>query len=156
MATDDRAALRRLQRARRANRGQLRDWLEVSYEVELRVLVLAVVVFGLPTLLAGNDLARSDIVRFRDHAPGVASVVVAVAVWAAMRSGTRGAPLAPEAPDVRYLLLAPIPRALVLRGAAVRQLRTFCVVGGVAGAASGVAASERLPGRNVTWVGAGI
>jgi hypothetical protein len=149
---DGRATTRRLEATRRTNRGHRRDWLEASYEIEVRAIFVAIAVFGLPALLSGDVLTHSELVRFRDHAPGIVSLLLAFAVWAALRSGTHGAPLAPEAPDVTYLLLAPLPRSFVLRRLARQQVRVVVLVGAVCGTAVGVAASERLPGTAVGWV----
>ena len=77
----------------------------------LRGFFAVVVIVVVPIVLTGDELGPKSIAQFRDHAPGVASIIVALALWVALRAGAGGAPLAPEGPDVMYLLLAPIPRA---------------------------------------------
>src|SRR4029077_10404699 len=61
-------------------------------------------------------------------------------------------PLALEPPDVNHLLLAPIPRATVLRRAAFTQLRGVVFIGAVFGAIAGNLAAFRLPGERIEWV----
>ncbi len=145
------AVLRDLNAARRKNRGTERDWIDISYELWLRGFFAVVVIVVVPMVLTGDRLGAHALAQFRDHAPGVASVLVAFALWVALRAGASGAPLAPEGPDVMYLLLAPIPRARVLRPVAQRQLRTAVTAGAVVGAATGLAAAARLPSGPGVW-----
>jgi hypothetical protein len=142
--------------ARRANRGGARDWIDTWYELWLRGFFAVVVIVVVPIVLTGDKLGAREITQFRDHAPGVASVVVALALWVALRAGAGGAPLAPEGPDVMYLLLAPIPRERVLRPLAAQQLRTAVSAGAVIGAAIGLGAAARLPSGPGAWALTGL
>jgi hypothetical protein len=151
MASSGTAALREMRRARRRHRGAGRDWIDASYELWLRGFFAVVVIVIVPIVLTGDQLGAHSLAQFRDHAPGVASVIVALALWVALRAGAGGAPLAPEAPDVMYLLLAPIPRARVLRPLAAHQLRTAVTAGAVIGTATGLAAAARLPSESGVW-----
>jgi hypothetical protein len=156
MASSGTAALREMRRARRKQRGAGRDWIDASYEMWLRGFFVVVVIVVVPIVLTGDKLGAHSLAQFRDHAPGVASVVVAVMVWVALRAGAGGAPLAPEAADVMHVLLAPIPRARVLRPLAVHQLRTAVTAGAVIGTATGLAAAARLPSESAVWALAGL
>jgi hypothetical protein len=154
--TTDGALLHRMRAARRKNRGATRDWIDTSYELWIRAFFAVVVVVVVPIVLTGDELGPHAVAQFRDHAPGVASIIVAVALWVALRAGTSGAPLAPEGPDVMYLLLAPIPREQVLRPLAGQQLRTAISAGAVVGAATGLAAAARLPSGPGAWALSGL
>ena len=156
MPTTEAAVLRRMRAARRKNRGVERDWIDTWYELWLRGFFAIVVIVVVPIVLTGDRLQPHEIAQFRDHAPGVASVVVALAIWVALRAGAGGAPLAPEGPEVTYLLLAPIPRAHVLRPLAGQQLRTALSAGAVVGAAGGLAAAARLPSGPGAWMLSGL
>jgi len=156
MASNGDVALREMRAARRKNRGDQRDWIDAWYELWLRGFFAVVVIVVVPIILTGNELGPKSIAQFRDHAPGIASIIVALALWVALRAGAGGAPLAPEGPDVMYLLLAPIPRARVLRPLAVSQLRTAVTGGAVVGAATGLAAAARLPSGPGVWALCGL
>ena len=77
---------------------------------------------------------------------------MALAVFAGLRSGARGGPLAIEDAEVQYVLLAPIDRAAALRSSALRQLRIATLGGAVLGAVAGNFAFRRLPGSPVEWL----
>ena len=82
-------------------------------------------------------------------------VVVAIALFVGLRSGSRGGPLALEAADVRHVLLAPIDRGVALRGPALRQLRFLVFVAAIVGATAGQLAARRLPHGTVAWAASG-
>ncbi len=142
--------------ARRKNRGATRDWIDTSYELWLRAFFAVVVIVVVPIVLTGDELDAHGVTQLRLHAPGVTSVVLALGLWVALRAGAGGGPLAPESPDVVYLLLAPIARARVLRPLAVQQLRTAISAGVVVGAATGLAAAARLPSGPGAWALGGL
>jgi hypothetical protein len=156
MAATSNVVLREMRSARRKNRGAERDWIDAWYELWLRGFFAVVVIVVVPIILTGDELGPKSIAQFRDHAPGVASIIIALALWVALRAGAGGAPLAPEGPDVMYLLLAPIPRASVLRPLATSQLRTALTGGAVIGAATGLAAAARLPSGPGAWALSGL
>jgi hypothetical protein len=155
-ATGPDVVLREMRSARRKNRGAQRDWIDAWYELWLRGFFAIVVIVVVPIILTGNELGPKSIVQFRDHAPGVASIIVALGLWVALRAGAGGAPLAPAGPDVMYLLLAPLPRARVLRPLAANQLRTAVTGGAIVGAATGLAAAARLPSGPGVWALCGL
>ena len=78
-------------------------------------------------------------------------LLFAVAVGVGLRSGGRGGPLVLEAPVVMHELNAPVPRAAVVRGPAIKQLRFLAFAGAVVGAIVGELAARRLP-QNVALV----
>ena len=78
--------------------------------------------------------------------PAVLGAAVAVAVALGLRSGSDGGPVSVESPDVRHLLLAPLPRRTVLARPVVQRLRTMAFGGALAGGIAGQLASRRLPG----------
>ncbi len=140
---------------RSARRGRYVERLDVM-EVLYRVYVTAIFAgIGL-ALLAGaiNEApATPDAIdSLRTHGPAVLGLVVAVGALAGLRSGARGGPLAIEAAEVQYVLLAPLDRGFALRPAALRQMRIGVLVGAVAGAAIGNFVFRRLPGSPVEWL----
>jgi hypothetical protein len=91
----------------------------------------------------------------REVGAAVIGAAVALAVAIGLRSGARGGPLALEAAEVRYVLLAPVDRDVALRAPALRQLRFSAFVGLVTGATVGLLAYRRLPGPPIDWIAAG-
>ena len=91
MANTGEAALREMRKARRKNRGAERDWIDASYELWLRAFFAVVLIVVIPIVLTGDELGVDAIAQFRDHAAGVASVIVALALWVALRAGAGGA-----------------------------------------------------------------
>jgi hypothetical protein len=147
------AVLREMRRARRRRFVEQLDLMEVLYRVYVGV-IFSVIALG---LLAGaiNEApaSASAIDSLRDHGPAVLGLVVALGVLAGLRSGARGGPLAIEAAEVQYVLLAPLGRGRALRPAALRQLRTGAVAGAALGAVVGNFVFRRLPGSPVEWIG---
>src|ERR1700759_131369 len=91
--------------------------------------------------------------RSRASAPAVIGIAVALLVLAGLRSGARGGPLAIEAAEVRYTLLAPVSRRTALRPAAVAQPRLAVIAGATFGAVVGNFVFRRFPGSAVEWIG---
>jgi hypothetical protein len=131
--------------------GQL-DVMEVVYRVYVAAIFGAIAL----SLIAGavNDAHVSDhaVASLADHGPALLGIAVALAVFAGLRSGARGGPLAIEDAEVQYVLLAPIDRAAALRSSALRQLRIATLGGAVLGAVAGNFAFRRLPGSPVEWL----
>ncbi len=131
--------------------GQL-DVMEVVYRVYVAAIFGAIVL----SLIAGavNDAHVSDhaVESLADHGPALLGIAVALAVFAGLRSGARGGPLAIEDAEVQYVLLAPIDRAAALRSSALRQLRIATLGGAVLGTVAGNFAFRRLPGSPVEWL----
>jgi hypothetical protein len=147
------AVLREMRRARRRRFVEQLDLMEVLYRVYVGVIFGAIAL----GLLAGaiNEAAAtpSAVDSLRDHGPAVLGLVVALGVLAGLRSGARGGPLAIEAAEVQYVLLAPLNRGRALRPAALRQLRIGAIAGAALGAIVGNFVFRRLPGSPVEWIG---
>src|SRR6202012_1476561 len=89
----------------------------------------------------------------RVHAPAIFGIAVAGLVLAGLRAGARGGPLAIEAAEVHYTLLAPVSRRTALRPAALSQLRIAAIAGAIFGAVVGNFVFRRFPGSAVEWIG---
>ncbi len=153
-AGDPVAAMKAMRAARRRRYGQRRDIMEVLYRV---YLVALAAVFALAFLAGALHEVPADpaaVAGIGAHAPAILGVAVAVLVLAGLRSGARGGPLAIEAAEVRYTLLAPVSRRVALRPAALQQLRVATVSGAIFGAVVGNFVFRRFPGTALEWVGA--
>ena len=146
---------RALRRSRRRHYLKEGDWVDSLYKAYVTAIVAGVALFYLTIALGSDQATAGTIATIEDHGAGVLGLAIALIVVLGLRSGARGGPLAPESADVMYLLLAPISRAEVLRGAAVRQLRGVVLVPAVAGALGGSIASDRLGGGRAGWIAAG-
>lgn len=147
------AALREMRSARRRRYVERLDVMEVLYRVYVAAIFAAIAL----ALLAGavNEApATPDAVDWLgEHGPALLGLLVAAGVFAGLRSGARGGPLAIEAAEVQYVLLAPLERGFVLRPAALRQLRFGVLAGAILGAVVGNFVFRRLPGSPVEWIG---
>ncbi|MBS1887776.1 MAG: hypothetical protein JSU06_11380 [Actinobacteria bacterium] len=152
-AGDPVAAMKAMRAARRRRYVARTDVMEVLYRVYLWALGA---LFGL-AFLAGAlhevPAGPSAVAGIRVHAPAVIGLAVAVLVLAGLRSGARGGPLAIEAAEVRYTLLAPVSRRTALRPAALQQLRVATIAGAVLGALVGNFVFRRFPGTALEWIG---
>ena len=145
-------ALRDLRAARRRRRIAAFDPFEALYRAYVTGIVLGVAVLVLSSIIGDTRVAAPEVARIRAHGAPFVGLAVALAWAVGLRSGGRGGPLVVEAADVRHVLLAPVDRALALRGPAIRQLRFLLLVGGGAGAVAGLLALRRLPGAGAAWV----
>jgi hypothetical protein len=138
--------------ARRRRYVERLDVMEVLYRVYVAAIFAAIAL----ALLAGavNEAAATPaaIEWLRDRGPAALGLLVALATMAGLRSGARGGPLAIEAAEVQYVLLAPLRRGTVLRPAALRQLRIGALGGAVLGVVLGNFVFRRLPGSPVEWL----
>jgi hypothetical protein len=154
LATDP-AVLRDLRRDRRSRRVASIEWFEAAYRVYLVGFLAVVAVLSLSSALGDEPVTASQLDWVREHGAATVGLIAALAVAAGLRSGSRGGPLALEAAEVRYVLLAPIDRRRALLGPAGRQLRYLAFVGAAVGAAVGQLASLRLPGKLLPWAASG-
>lgn len=147
--------LEELRRVRRRRRVADIHWVDALYRVYVAALMGTIAV-ALATGAVGDtaltDAQVDDVTR---HGPAVIGLLAALAVGVGLRSGSRGGPLAVEPGDVRYVLLAPLDRAVALRGPALRQLRTGLFVALLAGAAIGRLADPRFPEPAPAWIASG-
>ncbi|HVV90360.1 MAG TPA: DUF6297 family protein [Solirubrobacterales bacterium] len=152
-AGDPVAAMKAMRAARRRRYGQRRDLMEVLYRVYLGAIAA---LFALGFLAGALHEVPADpgaVEGIRAHAPAIIGLAVAALVLAGLRSGARGGPLAIEAAEVRYTLLAPVSRRIALRPAALQQLRVATVSGALVGAVVGNFVFRRFPGSAVEWIG---
>jgi hypothetical protein len=148
-------ALREMRRARRRRAYDQIDWIDAVYRVYVTAILAALGTSFISGVVGGRPVTPTELSRALHFGPALAGLVVAGAVAAGLRSGGRGGPLVLLPADVTIVLLAPIPRAVVLRGIAVRQLRFSAFLGTVVGMITGNLAAQRLPGAYVAWVASG-
>jgi hypothetical protein len=141
-----------MRRARRRRAYEQIDWIDAVYRVYVTAILAAVATSFISGIVGGRPVTPTELSRALDFGPALAGLVVAGSVAAGLRSGGRGGPLVLLPADVTIVLLAPIPRAVVLRGVAARQLRFSGFVGAVVGMITGNLAAQRLPGTYAAWV----
>jgi hypothetical protein len=146
------AVVAELRRARRKRRVASIHWVDALYQVYLTGLVSIVIVVLLSGAIGDEKVSAAGIADVKAHGPAAAGLLVALAVFLGLRSGSRGGPLALERPDVRHVLLSPVDRGVALRGPAWRQLRFLLGVGAAVGAATGQLVVRRLPGNALEWI----
>jgi hypothetical protein len=152
-APDPVAAMRAMRSARRRRYVARTDVMEVLYRVYLGAIAAVFVLAFLAGALHEVPADPGSVERIREHAPAVLGIVVALLLLAGLRAGARGGPLAIEAAEVRYTLLAPVSRRTALRPAALAQLRLAVLAGAIAGAVVGNFVFRRFPGGAVEWIG---
>lgn len=128
------------------------DLMEILYRVYVAAIFGGIALAYLADLVAEAPATAQAVADMREHGPAALGLALALAVLIGMRSGARGGPLAIEAAEVQYVLLAPIDRGAALRPAALRQMRTAAIAGAVLGAAIGNFVFRRLPGSPVEWI----
>ncbi len=130
-------------------------WIDALYQVYITGLVSVVIVVLLSGAIGDGQVSAAGIADIKEYGPAAAGLLVALAVFLGLRSGSRGGPLALERPDVRHVLLSPVDRGVALRGPAWRQLRFLVAVGAAVGAATGQLVVRRLPGNPFEWIAFG-
>jgi hypothetical protein len=146
-------ALREMRRVRRRRFVERLDLMEVLYRVYVAAIFGAI---GIGVLAGAIDEAPATpaaVDWVRAHGPALLGACAAVLGLAGLRAGAHGGPLAIEAAEVQYAMLAPVDRGAALRPAAIKQLRTGVLGGAVVGGVLGIFVSRRLPGSPVEWVG---
>ena len=76
----------------------------------LAVLVGGGVVLWLSGMVSDDPATASQIAALTEHGPAVIGAGAALAIAFGLRSGSDGGPISIEPPDVRHLLMAPVPR----------------------------------------------
>jgi len=138
-------ALHDLRRARRQNRLAEVHWIDALYRVYMVALVGVILVMLASGQLPDDRLTNAEAIDFASKAPMWVGLFFAIAVGIGLRSGGRGGPLVLEAPVVMHELNAPVPRAEVVKGPAVKQLRFMAFAGAVVGALVGELSARSLP-----------
>lgn len=141
-----------LRRARRQQRVSAIHWVDALYQVYITGLVALVTVVFASGAVGDGEVGAATLADVRAHGAAVVGVMVALAVFLGLRSGSRGGPLALEQPDVRHVLLAPVDRGVALRYPAWRQLRFLAFAAAAVGATAGQLALRRLPGNAAEWM----
>jgi hypothetical protein len=152
-AGDPVAAMKAMRSARRRRYVRRADVMEVLYRVYLAAIAGLFVLAFLAGALHEVPADPASVAGIRDHGPALIGVVVALLVYAGLRSGARGGPLAIEGAEVRYTLLAPVSRRRALRPAALAQLRVAVPAGAVLGGVVGNFVFRRFPGGGAEWIG---
>jgi hypothetical protein len=153
-AGDPVAAMKAMRAARRRRYVARTDVMEVLYRVYLGAIAALFVLAFLAGALHEVPADAAAVEDIRLHAPAIFGIAVAVLILAGLRSGARGGPLAIEAAEVHYTLLAPVSRRTALRPAALSQLRIAVIAGAVFGAVVGNFVFRRFPGTALEWIGA--
>jgi len=148
-------ALRDLRRHRKSRR--LQDWnvIDALYRAYVAAIVGGLGITMLSGVVGDDRIVGGTLTSVARTGPAMVGLVVAFAIALGLRSGSRGGPLALEAADVRYVLLAPVDRDVALREPARRQLRSTAFIGMVSGAVVGLLAYRRFPGNPVLWIASG-
>jgi hypothetical protein len=153
-AGDPVAAMKAMRTARRRRYVARTDVMEVLYRVYLGAIVALFVLAFLAGALHEVPADPAAVEDIRLHAPAIFGIAIAVLILAGLRSGARGGPLAIEAAEVHYTLLAPVSRRTALRPAALSQLRIAVIAGAIFGAVVGNFVFRRFPGSALEWIGA--
>jgi hypothetical protein len=153
-AADPVAAMKAMRRTRRRRYVARSDVMEVLYRVYLGAFAALFILAFLAGALHEVPADPASVADIAAHVPAIIGIGIAVLVYAALRAGARGGPLAIEAAEVRYTLLAPVSRRTALRPAALAQLRIAVIAGAVFGAIVGNFVFRRFPGTGVEWIGA--
>src|SRR5215216_3756888 len=128
------SVVQEMRRTRRVRRLGSLEWFEIAYRVYLAALVGGGIVLWLSGLVSDEPASPSQIADVLEHGPAVLGAGLALAIALGLRSGSDGGPVAIEPPDVRFLLLAPIPRRVVLARPVTQRLRSMAFGGAIAGA----------------------
>ena len=148
-------ALRDLRRRRKLHRLGNLDWFEAAYRVYLFGFFGGGAVLWISNSIKDTPVSDAVAADVLTHGPAVLGLLVAFAFMAGVRGGAQGGPVALEAADVVYVMLAPIDRRRALWKPAVQRLRSAVFSGAMAGGIIGQLAGRRLPGSTVAWFGSG-
>lgn len=145
-------ALRAMRTERRKNRVADMDWFEALYRVYISAFLGGGAILFLSSLISDQPLSGPDQNNVVTHTPHAIGLVTAIVVFMGMRSGANGGPIAVEEPEVRHVLLSPIPHSAVLRHPAIQRLRTFAFMGSITGATANQLLSRRVPDSGASLV----
>ena len=146
------AALREMRRTRRIHRVAEIEWFEALYRVYLTAIVGGGIVLFLSGLVKDADVTPAQLASITAHGPHVLGITMAIAVALGLRSGANGGPIAIEEPEVRHVLMSPVPHRQVLFHPAMQRVRSMAFSGAIAGAIAGQLAARRLPGSPGAWL----
>lgn len=148
-------ALRDLRVARRKNRLLDIHWSDALYRVYVIIIGVGGLSWWVTTELGTHDGSASRNLAAFQRGPAIVGLTISIGALMALRSGSRGGPLAIEATDLHYVLQAPIDRGITLRRPLIHQLRRGLVTGVIVGLIAGRMAMSFFPGSAVVWMGLG-
>jgi hypothetical protein len=149
------AALRALRAKRKLNRLGEVEWFDAAYKVYVAALFGGIALLWLSDLVGDQPLTAAQADDVLRVGPSLLGVIVVMAIAFGLRSGSQGGPLALEAADVAYVMLAPVDRRRALMRPAVQRLRGAAFAGAVFGGSFGQLAGRRLPGTAIAWFASG-
>ena len=145
-------ALHAMRTERRKHRVADMDWFEALYRVYISAFLGGGAILFLSGLSGDKPLLGSDLQNVITHTPHAVGLVASIIVFLGLRSGANGGPIAVEEPEVRHVLLAPVPHSAVLRHPAIQRLRTFAFMGAIAGATANQLLSRRVEASGTSLV----
>jgi hypothetical protein len=149
-------ALRELRQARRKRRLIDLHWVDTMYRLYVLIVVLGAGLLWLGTILGRSVPSVAGAARINRDAVWVTALIFGIALLAAVRSGSRGGPLASEGADVVHVLSAPLDRGMVLRRPLLAVLRRGALVGGAVGTLAGEILASSMPGSRLSWLFRGL
>ncbi len=138
------AGLTALRQARRSNHRSKVHWVDALYKAYMTGLIAGAAIWFGASYFPDAKIDAATQQQLLEQGPRWLGLLGAVAVFIGLRTGSRGGPLAIEAPAIQYELMAPVPRAAVLRGPALQNLRFSAFAGSMVGGVVGVVASRRV------------
>lgn len=136
-------ALKMMRVTRRRHRVADLEWFEALYRVYLAAFIGGGAILFLSGLVGDAPLSSHQLSDLSRHGPSYVGVVMALSIFMGGRSGANGGPVSVEDAEVRHVLLAPVPRAAVLRRPAVQRLRSAAFMGVVVGGTVGQLVGRR-------------
>ncbi len=124
---------------------------DAFYQAYVTALIVGIAVLVLSGAVGGDQLTPSQIGRLLDDLPVGLGILAALAGGLGLRSGSRGGPVALEAPDVRHVLLAPVDIGHAMRRPILRQARFGLFVSVVVGGVAGQLLARRTEGNALAW-----
>jgi len=147
------AALGDMRAERRRRRLGDVEWGDLAYRVYVTGLACLTVGLVLSGAVGDEALDAGAVESVRLEGPAWVGLGLAVVVLLAVRSGSRGGPLALEAAEVHHVLLAPVDRSRALRAPVVSALSRGGAIGAATLGLAGSLMSQRLPGDAMPWMG---
>ena len=138
-------ALKSMRSVRRRHRVAELEWFESLYRVYLAAFVGGGAILVLSGLVGDSAIDGGSLDTLVRRIPHVVGLVTALVVFLGLRSGANGGPIAVEEPEVRHVLLSPIPHSAVLRHPAIQRIRTFAFAGAIAGGTANQLLERRIP-----------
>ena len=137
---------------RRRHRVAELEWFESLYRVYLAAFVGGGAVLFLSGLVGDVPITGTALTDLIDRLPHVVGLLSALVVFLGLRSGANGGPIAVEEPEVRHVLLSPVPHEAVLRHPAIQRIRTFAFAGAIAGGSANQLLERRIPSADANLV----